>query len=168
MSWQAKARRQGGAISYGQLRAAGVTPDLIAGMCRSGHLCRRRRGVFIAGAAPATYESALWIAVLSTNGVLGFRTAAHQWDKIDDPGNRIDVIVDVRNGLRGPVGVRVHRVQSAPRSVTTRNGLPITDRRCSALDHLGRLSPGDSIRFADRALQRSWLTRRDIDRRLEN
>ena len=48
----------------------------------------------------------------------------------------------------------------------TINGLPITTRVASAIDHLSRLRLAEAARFADRALQQSWLTPADLDRRL--
>jgi very-short-patch-repair endonuclease len=44
--------------------------------------------------------------------------------------------------------------------------LPITSRRESLLDHLGSLAFGPASQLADRAIQRGWLTPRDLERRL--
>ena len=166
MQWPQVARRQAGIITLDQLRGCGLTPRVIASLQRTGQLRRRTWGVFIAGAAPETYEAALWSATLATGGILGFRTAANLWGMEDQTGRRIEVIIGVQARLRRLDGLRLHRVQLRPEDVSVRSGLPITGRSCSGLDHLGRLAAGPGLQFADRALQQSWFSRGDIERRL--
>ena len=54
-------------------------------------------------------------------------------------------------------GVRVHRIDLRPWAIVRRHGLPVTSRRETALDHLGRLPAREAHAFADRALQQGWL-----------
>ena len=166
MQWERIARAQAGVITRGQLEKSGLSEAATTGLCRRGQLERLRRGVFVAAAAPVSYEAALWAAVLGTGGTLGFGTGAHLWGYTEQAGREIDVIVGLDRGHRPVAGLRLHRVQLAPDSRQVRHGLPVTSRTCTLLDHLGRLRPDDALSLADRAFSRSWLTRRDLELRL--
>ena len=114
-----------------------------------------------------TLQARLWTAVLSTGGALGFTSAAHEWGMVETPGAQIDIVLGHDRRVTIPAGVRVLRVVPLrPHTVQTLNGLPITTRTASAVDHLSRLRLADAARFTDRALQQSWLTLADLDRRL--
>ena len=165
MTWRHLAQQQAGVITFAQLVASGDTRHTVRHLVCSGALVRHELGVYTIGGAPFTYASTLWIAVLASNGVLGYASAAHLWD-LDVEPDVIDLIVDPSRRVIRRRGVRLHRV-FVPRSAITRlNGLPVTRRTWSVLDHLSLLGAAASLRLADRALQRGWVARTDFERRL--
>lgn len=165
MKWPDLARRQSGAITRVQLRAAGCADTTITRLVSRGLLERQERGVLFVTGAPVTYSAQLWVAVLATGGTLGFATAAHLWDMAGRP-SLIDVVVGTRRRVRPRFGVRAHHVFVPAGAVTTIEGLPVTARAWTLLDHLGRLSLPAAVRLADRALQQRWLARDDFLRRV--
>lgn len=167
MTWDNIARQQGGAISRGQILDAGLPRGQLARLIASNQLVRQDRGVFVARGAPVTYLTSIWITILRTGGVLGFATAVHLWGAIDPPP-WIDVIVDPRRRMSPRSRERLHRVSVPDAEITTVQGLPITSRRWSILDYAGRLSIAEAVRFLDRALQKRWLTKADISRRVND
>jgi very-short-patch-repair endonuclease len=166
MSWGAIARSQCGVIARRQLRDAGLTEGVLRGLISSGALESQARGVYLARGAPLTYAAGLWVALLATGGVLGFGTAAHLWGLTEARPPRSSVIVPATRRVSTPFGTRVHRVFVPASAVQRRNGMPITTRTWTVLDHLGELPYDDACRLADRALQRSWLRPVDMERRL--
>jgi very-short-patch-repair endonuclease len=132
---------------------------------RAGELVALDHGVFLVRGAPSTYVSRLWAAVLSVGGVLGFATAAHLHGCVDEPA-QIHIIRSDRDHIQRPIGVRTYRIPVPPDEVVELDGLPVTSRRWSLLDVLGRMPRADAGKLADRALQRSWLTLDDLERRL--
>jgi predicted transcriptional regulator of viral defense system len=166
VSWGALARAQAGVISRRQLLTAGVTRDQVDGLLAGGALTILARGVFLVRGAPETYDARLWAAVLGTGGLLGFATAAHLWGVVDSAPGRIAVVLSPDRRSRRCPGVRVHRVPVPPKHRQRRNGLPVTSRTWTLLDHLGELRFDAGCTLADRALQRGWLTVADIERRL--
>ncbi len=99
--------------------------------------------------------------------MLAYDCAAHLWGLIGAPPDSIDVIVGttIRRQF-APAFVRVHR-QFVPRSaVEYRDGLPVTSRAWTVVDQLGALPRVEAFMFADRALQRSWIRRADLEARL--
>jgi very-short-patch-repair endonuclease len=165
VEWPNIARRQGGAISRGQLQSTGLADRAITRLTEAGALERARPGVFVVRGAPITYVTRLWIAVLGCRGVLGFATAAHLHG-FDTRPDLIHVIRSDLDHLARPPGVRLHRVALPDDAVAELAGLPITTPVWSLLDHLGRLPAPNACRLADRALQRGWLTTVDIERRV--
>ncbi|MDT4939417.1 MAG: hypothetical protein QOG80_3088 [Pseudonocardiales bacterium] len=117
--------------------------------------------------APVTYLAELWIAVLATDGVLGFATAAHLWG-MDDRPSRIDVIVGRDRRVVGLPNIRRHHVVIPANAVTSIDDLPTTTRSWSLVDHVGRLPVSVGLRLVDRGLQRNWLTRSDLSQRLHD
>jgi len=132
----------------------------------SGSIEAVRSGVFLARGAPSTYEARLWTAVLATGGVIGFASAAHLWGITDEMSDEVHVIIPRGLHLRSCPGVRTHRHEAQPRSRDRRNGLPVTSRVETVLDHAGRLPLSQAAAITDRATQRGWLRPADIDRRL--
>ncbi len=166
MSWADVARGQGGAIARAQLRAAGLSDDRIDRLIAGGALTRLARGVLLARAAPPTYEVRLWSAILASGGVLGYGTAAHLWGALDEPPAAVHVVIAPGRRITRPPGVTLHRVPLPTRTQPRRHGLPVVDRATAVLDHLTQLQPAEADQLADRALQRGWLTRDDVTRRL--
>lgn len=167
MTWERIARSQHGSISRPQLRDAGASDQVVDTLIEQGALHQLDIGVFRVRGAPDTYLSQVWAAVLATRGILGFATATHIWEMAPEPG-RIDVIVARGRHITGRRGVRLHRIDLRAPHIAEFHGLPITTRRCTALDYLGRLRPHSARSFADRALQQGWIDREAIAVRLVN
>lgn len=165
MDWGPQARAQCGVITRAQLREHGLSDDQVDQLIGSGALTPIWLALFLARGAPFSYEARLWAAALSFRGVLGFATAAHLWGMATRP-ERIDVIIPRSQHLWRQSGVRTHRIDLRPWAIVRRHGLPITSRRESALDYLGRLPRGQATSFADRALQQGWLQVRDFEDRV--
>lgn len=168
VDWSATARAQDGVIARAQLRAAGLTDEAVTRLARMRGLDRCAHGVFLVRGAPMTYRAALWRAVLATNGVLGFGTAAQLWGMADETPAQIEVIIRPGRRIARPPGVRVHRVFTPASAIVTHDGLPMTARSWTLLDHLGRLPRPAALRLADRSVQRSWLSPADVERRLRD
>ncbi len=166
MSWAVTARSQAGVISRAQLRGHGLDDRAITRLAQAGALDRWAPGVFVVRGAPLTYRAALWRAVLATGGVLGFATAARLWGLDDVRPARVEVVVEPERRITLPSGVRAVRTFVPQSAVTVHDGLPVTARTWTMLDHLGRLAYPAALRLADRAVQRGWLATRDVERRL--
>jgi very-short-patch-repair endonuclease len=165
MSWAETARRQAGVISRAQLREAGVSDDRVDHMLVTGALVERARGVHLVRGAPDGIDVRRWTAVLATEGVLGFASAAHLWGMDDEP-DRVHVIVGPYRRVVRLHGLRRHHVTAPRRAVTQLDGLPVTTRSWSLMDHVGRMPVSRGLRLVDRGIQQGWLTSSDIARRL--
>jgi predicted transcriptional regulator of viral defense system len=166
VDWAAIARAQDGMISRAQLRKAGLDDAAVRRLADSRALDRHAQGVYLVRGAPLTYRAALWRALLATDGVLGFGTAAHLWGMTDDVPGRVNIVVPPSRHITVPWGVRVHRAFVPRSAVVVHDGLPMTSRTWTLLDHLGRLPWAAASQLADRAMQRSWMRSDDIQRRL--
>jgi very-short-patch-repair endonuclease len=164
VDWGPTASAQAGLVTRAQLRISGLTDDEIDGLLSRRALVAQWRGVFLVRGAPLTYEAKLWRAVLVFDGVLGFGTAAHLWGAVTRP-DRIEIIIPRASHRWRDPSVRTHRIDLRPDAITTRNGLPITTRRETLLDHIGRLRGSEAHQLADRALQLGWLHPNDFARR---
>jgi len=123
-------------------------------------------GVFLVRGAPLTYDARLWAGAVSTGGVLGFATAAHLWGVVEDQPQAVNVIIPRSLHLWRQPGLRLHRTQLRPTAITRRHGLPVTTRRETVLDYIGRLHRVAATTVADRAIQLGWLTPTDFERRV--
>lgn len=165
MAWAGIARAQGGVIGRRQLLASGLSRSAITRLTSSEAIVLHARGVFLVRGAPLTYLARLWIAVLGTDGIVGYGTAAHLWGCVDRPA-AIDIMIREGRRLEAPPGVRLHRTLLANTPVGFRHGLPVAHRSWALLDHLGELTFDEALRLADRALQRNWLQRTAFERRV--
>ena len=168
MSWRHIARAQGGVVSRRQLLAQGVSPAAVSRLCERGVVDRVAHGVYLVGGAPLTYRARLWVVVLTTNGVLGFASAAELWGITTERSGRVHVIVPHARRVASPPQTQVHRVVLPPGQVREHDGLPVTTRAWTVVDQLAVLPAREAGRLADRALQRRWITGRDLDRRLRD
>jgi very-short-patch-repair endonuclease len=157
-------------ITRSQLLGHGVHHNSIKRMLTSEKISAPAAGVYLVRGAPLTYRARLWVAVLATDGVLGFATAAQLWGVIDAPPAEAAVHVAVSHTRRvyPPKWVRVHRVTVPARQVVEREESPRTARAWTLCDYLPTLRSGDAIQLADRALQRRWMQRDDIANRLRD
>jgi very-short-patch-repair endonuclease len=161
MDWAGTARVQAGTITVRQLRAHGLSDSAVRHLIHRGDLWRHAYRVYVVRGAPVTYLTALWSAVLSTGGVLGFGTAAYLWG-LDRRVDRVDVIVSPHRRVVVPASVRLHRVAVDGAAIVRRAGLPMTSRTWTILDHLGAVPPSRAQRLADRFLQRGLMRRSDL------
>ena len=169
MEWDAIARRQGGAITRAQLRAAGRSDARIDRMMSSAELLGTgHRGVYRAAGAPRGGEAQTWITVLATRAVLSYVSAARWWDLPVEADGRIHVTRHGRQKWPSDRYLRVHRTQLASTAVTTRLGLPVTTRVETLLDCLGWLPVFCARSLLDRAFQDHWLTPDQMQRRLDD
>lgn len=166
MSWVDLAVSQDGVVSRGQLNAAHVSNAKIARMLATAELVTVAARVFLVRGAPLTYRARLWSAVLATDGVLGYATAAELWGVSSRRPDRVHVVLPHARRVYPPPWVRVHRVHVPRSSMREQSGLPITTRSWTLLDHLPTLRSGERSRLADRAVQQGWLTQAQILDRL--
>jgi very-short-patch-repair endonuclease len=123
------ARRQFGAVSIKQLRAAGLSDSAVSKRCRSGRLHRVHRGVYAVGhIAPSTERR--WMAAvlaLGDGAVLSHRSAAELWVLLPTTEGAVDVSLPRRSGRLSRRGIRAHRpLVLNPEETTRRRGIPVT------------------------------------------
>jgi very-short-patch-repair endonuclease len=154
------AARQGGAVSLGQLRAAGLRSGAIKYRVASGRLHPWYRGVYAVGHRALTPRGYLWAAVLAFGGpdraVLSHRSAAALWDLIPHPAR--PEVTTVANS-RSTRAITVHRTQSLPVTDVVRDegGLPRTSL-ARTLSDLARTTEGHRLeRLAHEAEHRRVL-----------
>lgn len=146
------ARRQHGAVSIGQLRAAGLSDSAVSKRCRSGRLHRLHRGVYAVGHVAASAERRWMAAVLALgNGaVLSHRSAAELLGLLPARDEPVDVSLPSRHGRLRRNGIRVHRpVSLRPKEMTRRRGVPVTSPTRTIAD-LRRAVPAQEWRRAIR------------------
>ncbi|MCW2526849.1 MAG: hypothetical protein JWM76_1709 [Pseudonocardiales bacterium] len=128
----------------------------------------RYRGIYRAAGVPNGGAAQVWTAVLGSQSVLSHISAAVEWELPVTSDGRIHITrPDRRRFTRAP-GLRVHRNQLLPDSVTTRHRLTITTRSETLLDCLGWLPLPAARTLLDRAIQQKWLAAPAMERRLEN
>ena len=155
--WHDIAHAQDGVVSRAQLRTAGVSDGRLDRLLSRGMLRREAFGVYLAGGAPLTYRARLWCAILATDGVLAFHTAAELWGMADRPDDDVHVLLPHDRRVAAPPGTRIHRRRRDAHAHVVLAGLPVTSRPDTVLDQLGILHPRDASMLADRAIQRQWL-----------
>lgn len=165
-TWTRLARVQHGVISRGQLSSCGQSPDQVTRLVKRSLLIRQTHGVYRAAPALASFESALWVAVLMTEGLLSGTTAAYLWGMVEQHSGPIRIIVARRRRIATPAGVRVLRRDLAAGTSCRRYGLPVTVRSMAAIDHLVTLPLSAACAFADRALQQGWIGQGQLIERL--
>jgi len=122
-------RRQHGAWTRGQARAAGADDSLIARRLRSGAWLRLDTAVFASPAAPSTWERSVMAAVLAEpSAVASHRCAAVLHGLVGFRRGRPEITVPAGASSRGRLAI-VHRGVDVPS--TTIDHIP-----CVRLDHL--------------------------------
>lgn len=165
-AWTRIARRQAGVLTRDQLASVGISARQTDLLVERGILIRAGRCVLRVAGASWHEHTQMWIATLSTRGVLVGSSAAALWGLIPPPLPPVWVAVPTGRRVRAPGGVRVRRTDLPATEVTERFGLPVTTRMRSALDHIALSSVAEGTVFADRALSRRWLAVSDMERRL--
>jgi very-short-patch-repair endonuclease len=147
------AERQGGAVSTGQLLAAGIGQGAIELRVRRGRLHHIHRGVYAVGTPRLTARGRLWAALLACGGpgaaVLSHGSAAAVWDLLPSPA-KFDVTT--LGGSRSTKTIRVHRTTTlTPADITEHDGLPVTTVARTLIDLATTLSPHRVERVVHRA-----------------
>jgi very-short-patch-repair endonuclease len=168
VNWGSLARRQSGVITRSQLNSHGLSDTGVARLLATEQVSGLADGVYLVRGAPLTHRARLWAAALSTDGVVGFATAAELWGFTDIRDARVHVVLPHSRRVYPPRWVRVHRVPLPHREVTQIDELPVTSTTWTLCDYLPSVSHAASVQLADRALQRGWLTAEDVDRRLRD
>jgi hypothetical protein len=167
--WAQAAVEQSGVIARRQLGGAGLPYRTISRMVESGELRIVAPAVFIVRGAPLTLSAKLWVAVLLTDGVIGFASAGHLWGMQDQVPMRVHVCIPHPIRSRAPDWIRLHRVPVPAAQMRRRGQVPARSRAWTALDLIGCLRPrSEASRLMDRALQRGWLSAHDVVNRLRD
>lgn len=149
------AQRQHGAISIGQLHAAGLSNSAVTKRCRAGRLHRLHRGVYAVGHIAPSFERTWVSAVLALgdDAVLSHRSAAALWTLLPAIDGPVDVSVPRRSGRRSRRGIRVHRPLALGKEERVRRlGIPVTAPARTLRDLRATTSPGEfrrAVRQAD-------------------
>lgn len=139
------ARAQHGLITHRQVAELGGSPQQIRTLVTSGAWLRARRGIFVVGAAPDTWERQVMAACLAAGPgvVASLRSAARLWDLVQAAG-RIQLLVGDDRRVRLE-GIEVHRSALLPpmdRSVA--RGIPVTSTARTLVD-LSPTQPVDTL-----------------------
>jgi very-short-patch-repair endonuclease len=146
--------------------AAGLSKGQVVYQMRKGILLRQADGVYRISGAVASFDAAMWVAVLATSGVLRATTAAYLWGMVEEHSGPIRVAVGRAARIARPPGVEIFRQDLAATCQTRRHGLPVVTRPIAVLEHAATLRPGQAAAVLDRALQRGWLSRAQLADRL--
>jgi hypothetical protein len=162
----ALSRRQGGAISRGQLLRLGVDDDRIHRLTAQGWLVRERQGIYRVGAL--TDDGVLWAAYLAMgpSAALTHRTAGREHAVLRGhlaarAGTAVDVTAPTRRTARR--GIRPHCARLDPRDVGVRRGLRFTTVSRTLLDLAADLNEAELQAAVDEARVRRRLNRRSIE-----
>ncbi len=159
---RAEAARTGGVVTTSVLRTCGFSKPAIETALRRGLLTRWGRSVYLVGPLTDDLTEARAAAAAVPHGTLGFDVAGQlaQFAPVAVP----PLSIIVPPGRRaGRAGVRIHRIDLAPRDVMRLQDLPVTTPSVTIV-HLARtLAP----RPFERAVQEAFAKRLTSARRLE-
>jgi very-short-patch-repair endonuclease len=161
------AARQRGRVSRRQLRAAGLTDDMIKTRITRGQLTPTRRGVYAVGPVdtPLAVETEA-ILLCGPTACLSHLTAVRIWELLrwTDPLDEVQVtVVDSDRGRSHP-GIHVHRSSTLARTdVRTIQRLPVTSVERTLVDAAQRLTPRQLERALDEALARRLTSANKLD-----
>lgn len=147
------ARTQHGLISRSQALDAGATRHTIQAQLRRGAWNRSFDGVYVVGAAEATWHQRAMAACLAGGSdVQGSHRTGLRLHGLVDRSGRLEVLTDGYRRVRLP-GVVVHRtIHLLPEDVTEVAGIPVTSIIRSLIDVGGRQSAKALGAMIDRAV----------------
>jgi very-short-patch-repair endonuclease len=123
------AERQHGVVSMTQLRACGVSYDMVRRRVEKGWLHRLHQGVYAMGHAGISPQGRWMAAVLASGegAVLSHGGAAVHWGLLRPLAGPAEVSVRTGAGRQRRAGIRLHRRAAlAPTDVTRHKGIPVT------------------------------------------
>lgn len=127
-----RARVQHGLIRRDQLQAIGVPERTIGEWIETSRLERVHPRVYRLPGTPHTWHQSVLAAAFASGGVVSHASAARLWGVHDTDDVEVTVPVTQRPRL---VGAVVHRSGDlAPRFVTTRQGIPVTNPMRTLVD----------------------------------
>jgi very-short-patch-repair endonuclease len=159
----ARAARQHGVVTTGDLKAAGIGSRGIARRIADGRLRRLHRGVFLLGpiVTPWTRDLAAVLAC-GAGAVLSHRSAAGLWGFRPQWGGAIEVTVAGRQP-RSTHGIRVHRTRRLePVEARQRERVPVTAPARTLIDLATVVDADELGRALEQAQVLKLLTRRQI------
>jgi very-short-patch-repair endonuclease len=163
------AGRQLDLICFRQLRAAGISKDMITRRCQRGLLHRVHRKVYLLGTEimlPGAWELA-GVLACGPATVVSHRSAVALWGLRQAATDRVEVTVAGRN-RRSRAGLHVHRVQALdPRDRRLHRGIPVTSPARSLLDYAASSPPDELERAIAEAYALKLVTEGEIHRALD-
>jgi very-short-patch-repair endonuclease len=148
-------------LTTAELRACGLSRDVISRWARDGHLHEKHRGVYAVGHRELTVEGR-WLAAVKACGdeaALSHYAAAALWGLVEWDGRRIDVTAPT---TRKHPGIRTHRTTRPER--TKHKNIPVTTV-LRTLDDLASVLAFKAYRRAVRqAFNKKLITLADIAR----
>lgn len=152
------ARRQLGLVTWRQAQAFGATRDRVNALVRGGAWQRERRGVYVVGAAAASWERRVMAACLAAgpSATGSHRTAARLAGLVDRSG---PVELSAQSAQpRRLAGVRTHRTECLPDMDLTKIGpIPVTTVARTIVD-LAPTQPQATVAgWVDQALREGLL-----------
>jgi very-short-patch-repair endonuclease len=160
-----RARRWHGVVTYGQLRAAGISDKSIQHRIMSGLLIRLHQGVYAVGHASLSELGVLAAALAATGreAAISHLTSANLWQISRIPAGNVDVVTTVRRRNRD--GLTVHHTQSLPKWHTvTRDGLRRTTVARTLFDLADSLTPWQLANLMNEAHRRRRLKPDQLER----
>jgi Transcriptional regulator, AbiEi antitoxin len=149
------ARRQKGLVTHQQALACGMTAETVRHRVETGAWSEIRRGVYIVGGAPPTWEQTLLAVTLPFEDCwIDLGTAARLWDMRHAP--EVDAIEVLRpyGRYRRLDGVIAHRSRIiVPSDVTHHRGIPVTSRARTIVDCSARLDVAQTGKLIDDAMR---------------
>lgn len=148
------ALRQHGLITRAQATSLGASPDAIQGQLKRGAWAALRRGVYIVGAVPTTWEQRVMGSCLAggPDVLASARSAARIWGLVTRSG-RIQVLVAGRRRVRLD-GVVAHRSLLLPAvDQAVVRGIPVTSLPRTLVDASHRQDPEVVGQWIDQAMR---------------
>jgi hypothetical protein len=149
-------------VSTEELRAAGVTPRMIARRVDSGVLFRKFRGVYSVGRPELSFKGylrAAWLAC-GPESAISHITAARDWAIRQSTGR---IHVSAPRGCKGHQGLIVHRLRTlAADDVVQRDGYAVTSVARTILDMAPGQTPKTVAKWIHEAGVQGVLDYRDL------
>jgi hypothetical protein len=154
--------QQGGAVSWRQLLAIGMTLGQIEARLVAGVWCHSGLpGVYVAFTGPVGFLSRCWAALLHAGPgcVLCLETAAWVWGLRDDTPPTVDVMIPTTRRVVAQPGMRVHLRVAVGRRRHPARQPPVTSVEETVIDLVDVSQTGaDAIDVVIRACQRRLTT----------
>ena len=153
------AHTQDGVVATFQLRAEGITKDVLSRGLRSGELRRLHQGVFLVGDLELTRERRWRGGVLAcgVGALLAYWSGATLWDLARDDRGLTHVIAPGGSRVDVP-GIAKHRARNLhPEDYAEVNGIPVTSVARTLLDLAPLMRPARLARMLEDAERRRIL-----------